>query len=85
MGCLLPLAQPFIEKIVGEVDKGKRLYTPFHLPNHWVVICADKEKKELSYGEWMKCSGGLFESQPCDLQATQMSQKMFILGLQGTR
>lgn len=47
---------------MGEVDKGKRLYTPFHLPNHWVVVCVDKEKKELSYGEWMKCSGGLFES-----------------------
>ncbi|KAF9642282.1 hypothetical protein BDM02DRAFT_3133190 [Thelephora ganbajun] len=44
-------SREFIDKIVDEVKEGKLLYTPFHLDSHWVVVCVDVGKKELSYGD----------------------------------
>jgi Ulp1 family protease len=41
---------------MDQAKQGTTVYTPFYLKNHWVVVCINKKKKELSYGECVRCS-----------------------------
>lgn len=45
------LQEPFIKGIVNEMVQGKKIYTPYHLHDHWVVVCIDNGAQKVSYGK----------------------------------
>lgn len=55
------LQKGFIKEIVDKVGDGRKLYTPLYLHNHWVVVCIDKDKGLVSYGEYKQCPVQLHE------------------------
>lgn len=46
------LQRSFVKKVLGQIKEGGKLYIPHHLENHWVVVCIDRDKKVVSYGEY---------------------------------
>lgn len=46
------LQQHIIKEVLKKVDGEMKLYTPYHLHDHWVVVCIDRGNRVVSYGEY---------------------------------